>query len=341
MDFDSMKNSPLIKSPITYQKNDIKRSPINTNTETSYTQKVTTQINSQYNPLLNEENASISKVNQLLNKSNYDLQNQVNAMESFNHRSNQIMDNLVNYVDYLKNELSSSQAASKELDNHYNYLQNKSKDIFNKNTELRNELTKKKEMNEELIRENNELKSQYMQILLKYKGEYQQIQSQSREIVENFKEQERKNKELENVNNMLKKDLITGENIIENLKKAISILSAEKENEKYKNDLDELSHFVDLKDKEIYKKDEMIRKMIELNNAVKLENEEKISQSKKLKGELKQKKAISSKAKDIKEEIVNYNNKIEGLNEIIKERDKTLNMLKGSKQNVSDMLFIS
>ena len=81
--------------------------------------------------------------------------------------------------------------------------------------------------------------------------------------------------------------------------------------------------------------------MIELNNAVKLENEEKISQSKKLKGELKQKMAISSKAKDIKEEIVNYNNKIEGLNEIIKERDKTLNMLKGSKQNVSDLLFIS
>jgi chromosome segregation ATPase len=290
---------------------------------------------------LTEENASISKVNQLLNKSNFNLQNQVNAMESFNHRSNQVMDNLVNYVVFLKNELSSSQAASKELDNHYNYLQNKSKDIFNKNTELRNELMKKKEMNEELIRENNELKSQYMQILLKYKGEYQQIQSQSREIVENFKEQERKNKELENINNMLKKDLITGENIIENLKKAISILSAEKENEKYKNDLDELSHFVDLKDKEIYKKDEMIRKMIELNNAVKLENEEKISQSKKLKGELKQKKAISSKAKDIKEEIVNYNNKIEGLNEIIKERDKTLNMLKGSKQNVSDMLFIS
>ena len=85
----------------------------------------------------------------------------------------------------------------------------------------------------------------------------------------------------------------------------------------------------------------MIRKMIELNNAIKLENEEKISQSKKLKGELKQKMAISSKAKDIKEEIVNYNNKIEGLNEIIKERDKTLNMLKGSKQNVSDLLFIS
>ena len=108
-----------------------------------------------------------------------------------------------------------------------------------------------------------------------------------------------------------------------------------------KNDLDELNLFIVLKDKEIYKKDEMIRKMIELNNAVKLENEEKISQSKKLKGELKQKKAISSKAKDIKEEIVNYNNKIEGLNEIIKERDKTLNMLKGSKQNVSDMLFIS
>ena len=51
--------------------------------------------------------------------------------------------------------------------------------------------------------------------------------------------------------------------------------------------------------------------------------------------------AISSKAKDIKEEIVNYNNKIEGLNEIIKERDKTLNMLKGSKQNISDLLFIS
>ena len=196
-------------------------------------------------------------------------------------------------------------------------------------------------MNEEIIKENNELKSQYMQILLKYKSEYQQIQNQSRELVENFKEQERKNKELENVNNMLKKDLINEENKIENLKKAISILSAEKENEKYKNDLDELSHFVDLKDKEIYKKDEMIRKMIELNNAVKLENEEKISQSKKLKGELKQKKAISSKAKDIKEEIVNYNNKIEGLNEIIKERDKTLNMLKGSKQNVSDMLFIS
>ena len=51
--------------------------------------------------------------------------------------------------------------------------------------------------------------------------------------------------------------------------------------------------------------------------------------------------AISSKAKDIKEEIVNYNNKIEGLNEIIKERDKTLNMLKASKQNISDLLFIS
>ena len=196
-------------------------------------------------------------------------------------------------------------------------------------------------MKEELIRENNELKSQYMQILLKYKSEYQQIQNKSRELIENFKEQERKNKELENVNNMLKKDLITVENIIENLKKAISILSDERENEKYKNELDELSHFVDLKDKEIYKKDEMIRKMIELNNAIKLENEEKISQSKKLKGELKQKMAISSKAKDIKEEIVNYNNKIEGLNEIIKERDKTLNMLKGSKQNISDLLFIS
>jgi F0F1-type ATP synthase membrane subunit b/b' len=68
-------------------------------------------------------------------------------------------------------------------------------------------------MNEELIRENNELKSQYMQILLKYKSEYQQIQNQSRELVENLKEQERKNKELENVNNMLKKDLVTGENI--------------------------------------------------------------------------------------------------------------------------------
>ena len=52
--------------------------------------------------------------------------------------------------------------------------------------------------------------------------------------------------------------------------------------------------------------------MIELNNVVKLENEDKISQSKKLKGELKQKMAISSKAKDIKEEIVNYNNKIKG-----------------------------
>ncbi len=39
------------------------------------------------------------------------------------------MDNL-NYVDYLKNELSSSQAVSKELDNHYNYLQNKSKRYF-------------------------------------------------------------------------------------------------------------------------------------------------------------------------------------------------------------------
>ncbi len=73
---------------------------------------------------------------------------------------------------------------------------------------------------------------------------------------------------------MLKKDLITGENIIENLKKAISILSVEKENEKYKYALDELNHFIDLKDKEIDKKDEMIIKMIELNNAVKLENEE-------------------------------------------------------------------
>ncbi len=46
--------------------------------------------------------------------------------------------------------------------------------------------------------------------------------------------------------------------------------------------------------------------MIELNNSVNLENQEKISQSKKLKGELKQKMAISSKAKDIKEEIINY-----------------------------------
>ncbi len=105
---------------------------------------MTSQINSQYNPLLNEENASIWKVNQLLNKSNYDFQNQVNAMESFNNRSTQIMDILVNYVDYLKNEFSSSQVASKELDNHYNYLQNKSKDIFAKNIELRNELLKKK-----------------------------------------------------------------------------------------------------------------------------------------------------------------------------------------------------
>ncbi len=47
---------------------------------------MTSQINS--HPLLKEENASIFKVNQLLNKSNYDLQNQVNAMESFNNRSN-------------------------------------------------------------------------------------------------------------------------------------------------------------------------------------------------------------------------------------------------------------
>jgi hypothetical protein len=144
MDFTSIKNPPLTNAPIPYKTTEIKRSSININTESTYNKNTSTKITSPYNLLLTEENASISKVNQLLNKSNFNLQNQVNAMESFNHRSNQVMDNLVNYVVFLKNELSSSQAASKELDNHYNYLQNKSKDIFNKNIELRNELMKKK-----------------------------------------------------------------------------------------------------------------------------------------------------------------------------------------------------
>ena len=137
--------------------------------------------------LLKNEKAQITKLNEILTKSQLDLRRQVRELENSSQEKQQIAknyDNLKIKNNELQKALTSSSQHNSELKRTFNLLERKVNEVNETNKNLTDKLNEVKKDYDVKLQENTKLKNRYEHLLSKYEREYQVKQKEIRNLNE-------------------------------------------------------------------------------------------------------------------------------------------------------------
>lgn len=292
--------------------------------------------NSKYNieddyRILREENENIYLTNQILNKSNMDLKNQLKQLETDieSMREYKLQLNEANSINHnLREELAKYDRANTELVTIYENLQNDYADLVQENKKLQSQYDN---INQNLSlheQTNHELKSgleSVEQILKNYDNEKSIMNLHMNEKDKQILELSDKLALQEELNDKIRKSIHDYEEMLSSMKKTIEILkrsSHELENEvfKLKCTIDDKDMHIELKNLENSDKDKIITSLTDDVNLLKNDISNLYND-------------ISLKDKDLEECLKNNRNIISDI-EKLKSKNENLNKILIEKENI-------
>lgn len=288
--------------------------------------------------LMSTENNHVLTSNQILNRSNCDLKAQIKTLQQqldSYKATKSTLNELKQYTDYLNTELSRANQQNRELASLYESISLHSKEITNENTKLKEEIVELNQQYQHSLKTNDELKWNYHETKEKLEvftdeatltlREKDKMISQLTNCINDVKEK----------NKNLNKTITDYDELNMTMKKSIGILSQKNTGSNVKSLKDSLQE----KDKLINDAKEKMNSAIEENRRIIKECNEKDIIIGVKQGEIEERDKLYVEIEKMKEDQEVFITKINSLNEVIANRDHTIEELKSSFNTLNDALI--